>query len=364
MKLFNRVLKGFGLFIVLALLALLAFFLWPEKPYKPYQVTPEYQAQVDAFNLPDMPADWVWKSFETADGTKLRWGETGNGGAAKATVVMVPGYTATMSMYGEHVDMLARRGYHVIGIDMRGQGGSERHRKSQPEKLWVDDFSEYSDDLSAFIDTLPRPAQQPVIIMGMSFGGHVAVRMAGDYPARVDGLMLLAPAIEPQAGEMSLEQAKNLMIWARRLGKSKHYLQGNENWKPFRKDLSEASIELCASNPKRLPNRDVVFTRNPAERVGGVTAQWGVEFFESSEYIRAAGYLEKIDMPITMVSAEVDHFVNTDVNQTACDSRFPNCQRLDLKDAGHCLLQESDAHLTEMFDGLDALTARLIAISK
>jgi len=153
------------------------------------------------------------------------------------------------------------------------------------------------------------------------------------------------------------------MNWARRFGKSKRYLQGNENWKPFRDNLSDANIDLCSSNPKRLPNRDVVFTRNPSERVGGVTAQWGAEFFESSEYIRKDGYLETIDVPITLVSAEVDHFVVTDVNQSACDSRFANCQRLDLKGAGHCLLQESDTHLEEMFDKLDALLERITSIS-
>lgn len=360
MKLINRALKGFGLFI---LLGVMAFFFWPEKKYTPYQVSAEYQAQVDAFYLPDMPPDWTWKTFEAADGTKLRWGETGNATAAKATLIMVPGYTATMSMYPEHVDMLARRGYHVVGIDMRGQGGSERHRQSQPEKLWVDDFKVYSDDLADFIKTLPRQDGQPLIPIAISFGGHVGIRMTGDHPGLVDGLFLLAPAIEPKAGDMSFEQAKNLMNWARRLGKSKHYLQGNENWKPFREDLSEANIDLCASNPRRLPNRDVVFTRNPEERVGGVTAQWGAEFFESSEYIRQNNYLEKIDVPVTMVSAEIDHFVVTDVNQMACDSQFPDCQRLDMKGAGHCLLQESDAHLEEMFDSLDRLLDRVKTIS-
>ena len=360
MKLINRVLKGFGL---LVLLGVLAFFFWPEKKYKPYQVSKEFQAQVDNFYLPDMPPDWQWKTFEAVDGTKLRWGETGNGAAAKATLIMVPGYTATMSMYPEHVDMLARRGYHVVGIDMRGQGGSERHRKSQPEKLWVDDFKDYSDDLAGFIKTLPRLDNQPVIPVGMSFGGHVSLRMAGDHSGLVDGLFLMAPAIEPKAGDMSFEQAKSLMGWARRLGKSKRYLQGNENWKPFQEDLSVANIDLCASNPKRLPNRDVVFTRNPAERVGGVTAQWGAEFFESSEFIRAEGYLENIDIPLTIVSAEVDHFVVTAVNQAACDGRLPHCQKLDLKGAGHCLMQESDAHLEEIFDGLDALLERIRFIS-
>ncbi len=360
MKSINLVLKGFGVFI---LLGVLAFFLWPEKKYKPYQVSAEYQAQVDAFYLPNMPPDWQWKNFQAADGTNLRWGETGNATAAKATLVLVPGYTATMSMYAEHVDMLARRGYHVVGIDMRGQGGSERYRKHQPEKLWVDDFKVYSDDLAAFINTLPNSDEKPIIPVGMSFGGHVSLRMAGDHPGLVDGIFLLAPAIKPNTGDMTFEQAAKLMGWARRLGKSKRYLQGNENWKPFREDLSVANIDLCASNPKRLPNRDVVFTRNPAERVGGVTAQWGAEFFESSEYIRAEGYLEKVTLPVVMVSAEVDHFVITDVNQAACDSRLPNCERLDLRDAGHCLMQESDKHLNEMFDSLDALLKRVISTS-
>jgi len=352
----SRILKSLG---IVLLLGAIGFYFWPEKRYEAYQVKAAYQAQVDAYNLPDMPPDWTWKYFEAEDGTSLRWGETGNAGAAKATLIIIPGYTATLSMYGEHVDILARRGYHVVGLDMRGQGGSERHRKNQPEKLWVDSFSTYSNDLAGFIKALPD-ADRPIIPMAISFGGHVAVRMAGDHPGLVDGLYLMAPAIIPKSGDMSFDKARNLMKWARRLGKSKHYLQGNENWKPFNEDLSVANIDMCSSNPKRLPNRDVVFTRNPEERVGGVTAQWGAEFFESSIHIRETGYLENIAVPMTMVSASVDHFVVTEENQSVCDSRFPNCVRLDLKDAGHCLFQESDAHLTEMFNGLDALTQRVL----
>jgi len=353
----GKFLKGLGLFI---LLAVIVFFVWPEKKYKPYQVLSEFQAQVDAFNLPDMPSDWVWKSFETSDGTNLRWGETGNSKAAKATVLVVPGYTATMRMYGEHVDMMARRGYHVIGIDLRGQGGSDRHRASQPEKLWVDDFGVYSDDLAEFIKTLPRNEGQPLIPIVISFGGHAGVRMAGDHPGLVDGLYLMVPAIEPKAGEMSFERATFLMNWARRLGKSKHYLAGGSNWKPHTiDDLLAPHGDQCSSNPARYPYKEVVYTRDPKERVGDVTVQWGAEFFESSAYIRQEGYLEKIDVPISMISAEVDLYVSTEVNQKVCDTRFPNCKRVDLKGAGHCLFQESDAHLELMFDELDALLARV-----
>ena len=351
----SRVLKGFGLFLILAAIV---FYFWPEKRYKPFQVDAKFQAQVDAYYLPDMPPDWTWQRFETSDGTGLRWGETGNSGAAKATLIIIPGYTATMSMYGEHVDMLARRGYHVVGLDLRGQGGSDRHRAKQPEKLWVKDFSIYSRDLAEFLKSLPQ-RNRPVIPMAISFGGHVAIRMSGEHPGLVDGLYLMAPAVIPKAGEISFKQAKSLMNWARRLGKSKHYLQGNDNWKPFNEDLSIANIDMCSSNPKRLPNRDVVFTRYPAERVGGITAQWGAEFFESSDYIREAGFLESINIPVTMVSASVDHFVVTEENQKICDSRFSDCVRLDLTDAGHCLFQDSDAHLDQMFAALDHLTRRV-----
>jgi len=70
--------------------------------------------------------------------------------------------------------------------------------------------------------------------------------------------------------------------------------------------------------------------------------------------------LESIDVPLMMVSAEVDHFVVTELNQKVCAERFPNCETLDLVGAGHCLFQESDAHLSKMFDSLDVLTARVL----
>jgi len=163
--------------LIVIIVGIAAFFFWPEKAYKVYEVPDSYQAQVDKFNLPAMPADWTWHRFEAQDGTGLRWGQTGNRGASTVTLIMVPGYTATMSMYGEHVDRLARKGYHVIGVDLRGQGGSDRHFPKYPEKLWVDNFGVYSDDLAAFIKAQNFSDARTVIPMASSFGGHVATRM-------------------------------------------------------------------------------------------------------------------------------------------------------------------------------------------
>lgn len=349
-----------GIFILL-IIGVLALLFRPEKAYEAYEVSESYQAQVDKYDLPDMPADWVWNRFEAADGTGLRWGETGNRGASSATLIMVPGYTATMSMYGEHVDRLARKGYHVIGLDLRGQGGSDRHFPKQPEKLWVKDFGVYSNDLTAFIRSQHFEDTRIVIPMVSSFGGHVGMRMAHENPGLVGGYYFIAPAIEPKAGDTPFEKAGRQMNMMQKLGQGKRYLPGNGNWKPETPDdLARHGIEYCSSNPLRLPNRDVVFTRYPEQRVGGVTAQWGAEFFKSASLMKADGYFNNINVPVTMIAAERDDFVSNSALDKSC-SELSDCQLVRYPGSGHCLLQETDNVVDGMLEQVDLLVARVKA---
>jgi len=353
----KRILIGLPIFLIIAILFLL---FKPEKAYVAYQVPERFQKQVDAFNLPAMPPDWTWHEFLAEDGTKLRWGETGNRGTTKATLVIVPGYTATMDMYGEHVDVLAERGYHVMGIDMRGQGGSGRHFPKHPEMLWIEDFAVYSDDLAAFIKS-QNLDDRAVIPFASSFGGHVGVRMAHDYPSLIDGLYLVAPAIEPKAGDTPFETAGKQMNGLQKMGQGKKYLPGNGNWVPATPDdLSTHGIDYCSSNPLRLPYRDVVFTRKPEQRVGGVTVQWGAEFFQSAVLMRDAAYFDPITVPVSIVAADQDDFVVNDVIDSTCET-LVDCKLRRFPGSGHCLMQETDDVIDGMFEEVDALYERVKA---
>lgn len=350
------------IFIVLGLLLLgiIAVMAWPEKSYRPYVVSDEYRAQVNKFVIPDMPDDWVWGSFASADGVKMRFGQTGNSGAARATVIMIPGYTATMDMYGEQAGHLAERGYHVIGFDLRGQGGSDRARASQPEKLHIKDFKTYSNDVALFLEGLGLPEDRPVILMAISFGGHVAFRVAGEHPDLVDGLLLLAPALRPKSGDMDFNKTMRLLEFGDFLGKDKRYLPGQTNWEPTNEDnLLRVGIEHCASSPKRMPMRDAIFTLRPEQRVGGVTFKWGHEFFASSEFVLQAGYPESINKPIAMVHAELDDFVVTAINKDVCKTRMSDCVSVAIPGTGHCLVQETDPVLDEIYKTLDQLVSRV-----
>ncbi|MEP4051654.1 MAG: alpha/beta hydrolase [Litorimonas sp.] len=350
------------LFVLMGLmmLSVVAFFAWPEQSYEQYQVSPSYRAQVSSFKIPDMPEDWTWGMFASEDGIKMRYGQTGNSASARATIVMLPGYTATMDMYGEQVGEIAARGYHVIGFDLRGQGGSERPRPSQPEKLLIEDFKIYSNDVALFLQGQQFPEDRPVIIMGMSFGGHVAFRVGAEQPDLVDGLLLLAPALRPKAGDMSFEQTSRILRIGDALGKDTRYLPGHTSWKPASEDdLYRVGIEHCASSPKRLPMRDAVFTKRPEQRVGGVTFNWGREFFGSSTFVLQDGYPESISKPVTMIHAELDNFVETDVNKEVCDNRMSNCISVSIPGSGHCLTQETDPVLDRIYKALDETIARV-----
>ena len=347
-------------FLGLLLLAIIALMAWPEQSYQPYEVSPDYRNQVSKFDIPDMPEDWEWGMFASEDNIKMRFGQTGNAGSARATVVMIPGYTATMDMYGEQVSEIAARGYHVIGFDLRGQGGSERPRPSQPEKLLIDDFRTYSNDVALFLQGLDIPTDRPVVLMGMSFGGHVSFRVGGEHADLVDGLLLLAPALRPNSGDMTFDEASRMLSIGDALGKDKRYLPGNTNWKPeSENDLLRVGIELCSSSPKRLPMRDAVFTTRPEQRVGGITFNWGKEFYGSSNFVLQPGYPESIDKPVTMIHAELDFFVETDVNKEVCDNRMSDCISVTIPKSGHCLTQETDTVLDTIYKALDSLVERL-----
>ncbi|MBC6403763.1 MAG: hypothetical protein GDA39_05830 [Hyphomonadaceae bacterium] len=109
--------------------------------------------------------------------------------------------------------------------------------------------------------------------------------------------------------------------------------------------------------------RDALFTRYPEPRVGGITNQYGAEFIESSELILSDGYLEKLDIPVTLISAEVDTFVVTEVNSYSCLKTIPDCREVLIPSTGHCLTQEEDEVLEQMWDKFDHLFDKLVTAS-
>ena len=91
--------------------------------------------------------------------------------------------------------------FEMISVDRPGYGSTENGRTFASLKT-------QSHLLGRLLSLYAK--ERPVILVGHSYGGSVALRMAMDYPNQVDGLLLLAPAIDP-----SLEKRGRWRMWIR-----------------------------------------------------------------------------------------------------------------------------------------------------
>ena len=337
---------------------ILVIVVWPEKKHKLYTPDEAYVQQALAYNVPAMPSDWSDHVLPVSrNGAEIYYGQTDNADSAKAHIIMVPGYTSSVHMYGEHIAMLRARRFHVVAMDLRGQGRSSRYRAEQPEKLYIDDFSTYAADLKKVVDTLPDTGK-PVIIMGTSFGGAVATRAAGEFAnLGADGLLLLAPAYRPLTPPMSVDMAKSVLGVSKALGKSKHYIAGQGPWRPDGLDMTLPSD--CSSYPPRLYLRDALYVREPELRVGGATVQWMSEMIENGEVVTSEAFMRQLTLPITVIAADTDVIVDNPVIEQACTEGFPNCRLVKLPGTGHCLTLENDDVLVRIWDEADRLASKL-----
>jgi pimeloyl-ACP methyl ester carboxylesterase len=98
-------------------------------------------------------------------------------------VLLLHGWALAQHTYRDVVERLAADGVRVIAPSLPGFGGTG--------DLPGADFSlnGYADWVAGLLDALE--IEEPVVVVGHSFGGGVAIRFAHDHPARVRSLVLV-----------------------------------------------------------------------------------------------------------------------------------------------------------------------------
>jgi alpha-beta hydrolase superfamily lysophospholipase len=111
-------------------------------------------------------------------------------GEPKAVVVIMHGLKDHSSRYAELATTLVARGYAVHAFDLRGHGYSEGRR------VYIDNFSEYVDDLDAFVARVRLPGK-PLFVFGHSMGGAIVTTWLLDKKPDVRGIILSGAALRP-----------------------------------------------------------------------------------------------------------------------------------------------------------------------
>lgn len=123
-------------------------------------------------------------------GGQIAFLEDGPREGARATIVLLHG--ASANAYDPMEGMgrrLAAAGFRVVSFDRPGYGGSDR--------LAGGDAATPAFQGRALSDAIDRLGLGSVILMGHSWSGALALRMALDRPEQVAGLVLVAPVAMP-----------------------------------------------------------------------------------------------------------------------------------------------------------------------
>jgi len=126
-------------------------------------------------------------------------------GAARAVVMIVPGFNAHSGYYTWTAEQLVGKDLAVYAVDLRGRG------QSDGERFFVNEISDYASDVATLAAIVrEREPKLPVFLFGHSAGGVVACTYALDHQAELAGFICEDFAFQVPTPDFALAVLKGL----------------------------------------------------------------------------------------------------------------------------------------------------------
>lgn len=227
-------------------------------------------------------------------------------------------------------------------LDRAGLGLSERYLSNR-FKQHSGNFTDEAADIIQFArEVLPQDGA-PIILLGHSTGGLVALTAAHDAP---EGTFAGVAATSPLLGLNRPGIIKNREhIFANLLLPCfvrESFIPGGQEWRPREDRWGDMSPEDYSGDPDRNAIHDYWPWLDKALQVGAVTMGWVVEASKAMIRARDPEWLKEIKMPVHIFTAGKDRLVN---NQHTLDAlpHFNDAAHTEFPDGGHDLPMERDA---------------------
>ena len=298
-----------------------------------------------ARNCPPMPTPYTpsRSDFLSLRGMQMHVRHWGSEHAPK--LFMLHGWMDVSASFQFVVDCFTRD-WHVIALDWRGFGLSERVAS---DCYW---FPDYLGDLDALLEVLSP--DQPVQLIGHSMGGNVATLYAGIRPQRIAKLINLegfglANAVPAQAPNRYAKWLDEL----REPPTMRCY--------PSRDAVAE---RLCKNNPRLTPERAQFLSQHWA--AADQHGQWHVQGDPKHKIVSANLYRteevlacwQQITAPVLWVEAEHTEVWRwmgpKDEMRAEIDRRMrviPHVKAARIDDAGHMLHHDQPEALARLIEG-------------
>ena len=225
---------------------------------------------------------------------------------ATRAIVIVHGYTESAEKFRELTWYLIGEGFSVFVVDHRGHGLSLREVEDT-SITHVTKFSDYVDDLDAFIDqvVLPRTKGLPLMLYAHSMGGAVAALELMRHPARFKRAVLNAPMIAAVSKPFPRKGAQLLGATMCLLGKGKARAFVSKPFDPKREKFSSSHmtsrVRFDYYQKKRVENR---YLQNSSPSYSWIREGMGV-----TDQLLKPGNAAKIQTPLLLCQAARDSIV-------------------------------------------------------
>ena len=130
-------------------------------------------------------------NFSGAGGVRLFYQSWHPQGLSRATVPIIHGLGVHSDIFDNMIEFLVNRKYAVYAFDLRGHG------RSPGQRGYINSWSEFREDLRTFLRLIALVEKDlPIFLLGQSLGGTIALDYALHYSDRLQGIILLAPALQ------------------------------------------------------------------------------------------------------------------------------------------------------------------------
>jgi acylglycerol lipase len=204
-------------------------------------------------------------------------------GNVKAVLLIVHGLGEHCGRYMNVVNHFVPLGYAVYGLDHLGHGKSDGGREA------VDRFEDYTDTLTTYLNMVKGWQQgKPIILLGHSMGGLIAVYYLLDHQAEFKGAVISASGIKvpKNISPMTITMGKILSSIAPKTG----------------------ILALDATGISRDPEVVKIYVNDPLVFHGKTPARLAAEMLKAMQ--RVTVEVGKIALPFITVQGSADRLVD------------------------------------------------------
>ncbi|MBN1787296.1 MAG: alpha/beta hydrolase [Sedimentisphaerales bacterium] len=269
---------------------------------------------LEFYDLTDANVSYELVPFESGQ-FKLA-GHIFNPGDYKATVILIHGFMGHTGLMSKLIRYLIEAGYAVAAFDLPGHG------LSSGERTAIDDFSQYSDSLSDFVDVVKERLDGPYHLIGFSTGASTIMEYLSS----------------------GKKDCFDKMIFAVPLVRSTHWFKAKISYQMYKLFFDDVA------RPYRKISSDKDFIRfvqyEDPMSARKVSLKWVKALFK---WNRKMADVPTVNREILIVQGKKDKTVAWEYNVEFIQSKFNNAQIKFIPKARHEIFNESEKIRQEVF---------------